>query len=898
MRWRDVSWDSAAERQLFYDEAMELIAQVEDEALSDHPDLDRLFRAVHTLKGSGGLIGLTAWVDQAHTLETQLDDVRQGRAAWTAALRQATLAAVDAWRGELTDAVPAAAEHQRFRITWDATCPMPGARAYQAWEAAQAAGIAVDSVPSPDAMSAWTGFVQTLTVQGTPERVQAWRDTVQALPDCQAVVVDSLSEPTPASPDRNAQDTVKQTLRVDADVIERLLDGLGEILVDHGQLTYMLGQGDLAATTATLDHLRRRTLDLQDLALQARMLPLDTLFRQYPRAVHDLAQQLGKPIRLMTEGGETELDRVVMDRLQEPLLHLLRNACDHGIEDPDTRRRAGKPLEGQVTLRAATRQGQVILEVQDDGAGIDWDRVRAKAVQQGLIPADQAATASHDLLVAALLHPGFSTRDTASAVSGRGVGMDVVQAFVESVHGTLAVDSIRGQGTTWRFEIPMTLAIVTVLLVEAGPWVLGIPLLSVDRIDDAETVPVEPTPGGLAINDGGAPLPVVSVAQALDAAVDTTPTALVRLRDGRFRIAWAVDDVIGQQEVVVKALPLVTAQVPWLSGVALLGDGRLALIVDPRRVTSVAPTDRDRPRSDTVLRAGTNQMELLVFRLNDGVRYGINVYKTREVLRHPPVTPVPGQHAWIDGFWRLRGQTVPVINLHRALGLADPGASLAIITEFNASVQAFSVSAVEQMVRVRWDQVEPLPAILAVPDTVSRYVIGVVDHPDLGPIQILDFEQILDQIRPQSTTPTGVAAPTLPITVWAADDSRIAQRQIEKALTPLHVTVRMFSDGQALWDAVEAGDSLPTVFVLDVEMPRLDGYTLAIRLKQDPRTATIPVLLHTSLSGHWHAERAHAVDADAVLTKFDAVHLAQLVKDLGERFLKEGSLYNADTHRG
>lgn len=901
MRWPEVRWESPEERQLFYDEALDLIAQIEEEALADTPAIDRLFRAVHTLKGSGALIGLTEWVDRAHALETELDAIRQGTGSWTPNLRQAVLGAVDAWRQELTEMPPPMGEVlQTFRILWDSQCPMPGVRAYQAWDAAQQAGIAVAGEPMPDAMAAWAGFQQTVTVQGPESAIAGWVDTVRALPDC--VTIDALGplprDATPeggSGPEAGARGPLRQTLRVDADVIERLLDGLGEILVDHGQLLYATAQGDEAAIMATLDHLRRRTLDLQDLALQARMLPLDTLFRQYPRAIHDLAKQLGKPIRLVTEGGDTELDRVVMDRLQEPLLHLLRNACDHGIEDPITRQAHGKPAEGRVTLRAATRQGQVIIEVQDDGAGIDWDRVREKAVQQGLLPSDQTAAASPDTLLAALLHPGFSTRDTATAVSGRGVGLDAVQAFVDSVHGTLAVESTRGQGTLWRMEIPMTLAIVTVLLMEAGPWVVGVPLLAVDRIDDLDSVTLEPTPNGWAVSDDGVPLPVARVAQVLDPATVSAPTALVRLRDGRFRMAWAVDNVIGQQEVVVKALPLVTAQVAWLSGVALLGDGRLALIVDPRRVTPVAPSEHEHPRDDRTLRVGTNQMEVLVFRLSDGLRYGINVYKTREVLKLPPVTPVPGQHPWVDGFLRLRGQTVPVLNLHRALGLPVRGARLGVITEFNASIQAFPVDAVDQMVRVRWDQVEPLPTVLDAGDAGARHVVGVVDHPELGPIQILDFEQILDQVRPQATTPSGVPAVAGPFTIWAADDSRVARQQIEKALRSLHVTVQLFSDGQALWDAVERGDPLPDLMVLDVEMPRLDGYTLALRLKQDPRTATIPVILHTSLSGHWHAERASAVDADAVLTKFDAVRLAQLVRSFSEARARpgEGAVHHA-----
>ncbi|MCY0897959.1 MAG: chemotaxis protein CheW [Firmicutes bacterium] len=616
---------------------------------------------------------------------------------------------------------------------------------------------------------------------------------------------------------------------------------------------------------------------------------MDTLFRQYPRAVHDLAQQLGKDIRLVTTGGSTELDRLVMDRLQEPLLHLIRNACDHGIEEPARRTAQGKAPEGVIALHADTSQGHVTIQVRDDGQGIDWERVRAKAVEHGWLSAEQAAAASTEQLMPILLKPGLSTRDQVTAVSGRGVGMDVVQDFVDSVHGTLTVTSARGQGTTWQLEIPMTLAIVTVLLLQVGPWVVGVPLLTVDRIDDIANVNLEPILNGLAVDDGGRPLPVYPLAELLEPGTATDPGALIRVKEGRLHAAVTVDDVIGQQEVVVKTIPRLTAQVPWLSGVALLGDGRLALIIDPRRLIPEGAGERLVTTDDRTLRAGSNQMELLVFRLSDGVRYGINVYKTREVLPMPPITPVAGQHPWIAGFVRLRGSTVPVVHLGRALGRDDDAVGdIALITEFNGTVQAFGVAMVEQMVRISWDEVEPLPGVLDSEE--QRHLVGVVDHPEWGPILLLDFEQVLDHVRPPQY-PTVSSVPPASGSVWLADDSRVARHQVEKALAPLGITLRVFEDGQAVWDAVQQGDPLPQVFVLDVEMPRLDGYTLALYIKQHPSTANIPVILHTSLSGHWHAERAATVEADAVLTKFDAVRLAQAVWGFLTRVVPDAALH-------
>jgi CheY-like chemotaxis protein len=218
------------------------------------------------------------------------------------------------------------------------------------------------------------------------------------------------------------------------------------------------------------------------------------------------------------------------------------------------------------------------------------------------------------------------------------------------------------------------------------------------------------------------------------------------------------------------------------------------------------------------------------------------------------------------------------------LGLPEPAqVPLALITEFNQLTQAFLVDSVDRMVRVSWEQVEPLPTVLGSATSESRRLTGLIDHADLGPIQLIDFEQILAQVSPPEFPPPSAAAPPSGAQgqeVWLADDSRVARHQVEKALEPLGVIVRSFEDGQALWDAVEAGNPLPRLFVLDVEMPRLDGYTLTHRLKQEPRTRALPVLLHTSLSGHWHAERASQVEADAIVTKFVPELLARTVHGL------------------
>lgn len=896
MMFQDVRWDSEEERGLFVEEATELLGALEEGALKSPPPLDALFRAAHTLKGSGGMLGLTQWVERAHRLEDAMD--RRGRPdwQWSPELQQLVLETVDAMRAELAGKSEAQAVRQVWELTFDESCPVPGVRAYQAWAAINRLAPGTRSEPPEADLAEWTGTVSHLWVRSAGvdqalirEALLAVENLVRVRPidlsDASPAEIPASAEPAPEAVDlrRTPSERRDATIRISADALDAILDGLGELLLDQGQLEHRWRDSLDPTTRGILTHLRRRALDLQDLTLRARMLPLDTLFRQYPRAIHDIARKLDKKIQIETAGGDTELDRVVMDRLHEPLLHLLRNSCDHGIESPERRQAVGKPEAGVIRLRASTSQGHVHLQIEDDGAGIDWQKLRDKAVRQDWMNREEAERATEEQLSQLLFRAGVSTADQITDISGRGVGLDVVRAFLDEIHGGIHVESRPGQGTTFHLELPMTMAIMTSLMVEAGPWTVGFPIAAVERIEDLSQSGIASLLGQEAVPDGSAPLPVYSLAEVLDPKVEHTDRYIVRIKDGRTQVAFAVDAVLGQQEVVIKPVAGLTGLTPWLSGVALLGDGQLALMVDARRLVPASGSEIDAAVEKTELPlTASNQMELLIFELGDGQRYGINVYKTREVLHEGAVTHVAGQHAWLDGFMHIRGQTIPVINLHRTLGISETGGTtpVMLVTEFNQTVQAFTVSQVNRMVRVSWNQVEAMPPVLESQD--GRRFTGLIDHHGLGPIELIDFEQILAEIGTTEfpALAKDLTAPSLAgVSVWAADDSRVARQQIIKALDPLGVNLVTFEDGQAMWERLKTQEP-PRLFIIDVEMPRLDGYTLAARLKGDAQTRSIPVVLHTSLSGYWHADRASHLEVDAVITKFDPNALAQKVRDL------------------
>jgi two-component system chemotaxis sensor kinase CheA len=377
------------------------------------------------------------------------------------------------------------------------------------------------------------------------------------------------------------------SIRVATEKVDRLIDLVGELVIAHVMTAQMVERFTpecLPKLRESVAAMERNTRELHERVMAVRMLPVGTLFQRYVRTVYDISQATGKQIALETAGEETEIDKSMLELLADPLTHLIRNAADHGIETPEARRAAGKPEEGSIQLRAFHRAGRVVLEVEDDGAGIDPARVRAKAVERGLIAADAAM--SDDALRMLIFEPGFSTRDEVSDLSGRGVGMDVVRQNVQQLNGTIALTSETGRGATVSIELPLTLAILEGLLVRVGDRTLVLPLLSV-----IETV--SPRAGQMqrvaekghvvVIREESIPLLRLHRYLGLSAApgdAGEERSLVVVVEAGHKKIGLVVDELLGQQQVVVKSLERHLRKVDGLMGATILGDGCVAPIVD------------------------------------------------------------------------------------------------------------------------------------------------------------------------------------------------------------------------------------------------------------------------------------------------------------------------------
>ena len=564
-----------------------------------------LFRAVHTIKGMAATMGYAAVADLAHRLENLLDGLRRGHIATTPTVFQLLFRSVDALGAMVATAAGGAdaiadaalaAELDRAAATSPAEAPlgsagdgarvrsvevtlrreavMRGARASLALSRVEALGTVFGLRPPAQALERedFDGrFTFRVTTRASDTAIE---EAVRGAGEVSLVRVGEVA-PEPEAAGRSRQ------IRVDLDRLDTLMKQVGELVVARNRLTVLATASSDPALTEVSDRVSRLVGGMQAEVLAARMTPVGEVFERFPRLVRDLARDLGKRIRFDVEGEEIELDRSILDEIGEPLLHLIRNAADHGIEAPAVRTTAGKPEEGRILLSASRDRNSVALRVSDDGRGIDRNAILTKARREGLTDAGTDAL-TDDLLLRVLARPGFSTAQAVSGVSGRGVGVDVALTRVRALGGTLDVRSELGRGTTFTVRVPLTLAIVRALLARAGAERYAVPLAYV-----AETVEFDPR-AVTALRDREAlvvrdqVMPTVHLRDLVQggagAPAPRAPTVILELGDRR--AALVVDALAGQQDIVVEPFDAPSGMPPFVGGATILADGAPALILD------------------------------------------------------------------------------------------------------------------------------------------------------------------------------------------------------------------------------------------------------------------------------------------------------------------------------
>ena len=495
------------------------------------------------------------------------------------------------------------------------------------------------------------------------------------------------------------------TIRVDVDLLDELMLLVGELVLTRNQIVQNVAKQTDTDLIRSSQRLNLIASELQEGVMKTRMQPIDHIWSKLPRVVRDLGIQCGKTVRLDMEGKDTELDKTLLEAVKDPLTHLVRNSVDHGIETPDVRKAAGKPAEGVLTLRAKHESGQVVVEVADDGAGIDPAKLGAKAVERGLITAAQLDRMSPTDILQLIFLPGFSTAAAVTNVSGRGVGMDVVKTNIEAIGGTIEVESDAGIGTVCRLRIPLTLAIVPALTVECAADRYAIPQISLQELVslDAEKAvnAVEEVGGAQVYRLRGELLPLVRLTDVLGLTSERHDghVVIAVLRSEGRRFGLVVDRVINTEEIVVKAVGGQLKAIGLYSGATVLGDGTVALILDvqalARRALRTETVDRQESRSAAAAAAATIETErqrMLLAAIGGGRRVAIplDTVTRLEQVRTDSVEKVGNREVV-----QYRGAILPIVRLDRHLGAynesdrevlevivyADHGRSVAIVVE-------------------------------------------------------------------------------------------------------------------------------------------------------------------------------------------------------------------------
>jgi chemotaxis protein histidine kinase CheA len=523
----------------FFEEATESLQALERALLlleNGTPDggaVNGAFRAAHTIKGNAGSIGLDAIMQLAHAIEGALGHVRDGSLAPERHVVDALLGGADAL------AVMLAAG------TRGEPAPGKGDAAIAALRALVSGG--------PQAIAAPIGLTQPLESLAPPEAPAGGRES--------------------------------STIRVATERVDKLVNLAGELVVTQSvvaQLVATLTPERLPLLREAVAELERHSREIQERVMSIRMLPLGHLFARLPRLVRDLAARTGKEVELVVSGEDTEVDKSVIEKIADPLVHLIRNAVDHGIESAEERARAGKGMRGTLTVRAGQSGGLIFIEVADDGAGLDRDRILCKAIAVGLVTAadDLDDEAVHTLILA----PGLSTASAVTDVSGRGVGMDVVKQNVEALGGTISIASERGRGVRIRIELPLTLAILDGQLVRVGDQTYVVPLVNVVESRRPVTAELGTVLGqGDVLRLRDEVLPIIRLHRLLGvepASQDLLDGILIVVEGARGRIALLIDGQLGQHQVVVKSLEPNFQRVGGIAGATILGDGRVSLILD------------------------------------------------------------------------------------------------------------------------------------------------------------------------------------------------------------------------------------------------------------------------------------------------------------------------------
>ncbi len=884
----------------FITEAKENLEKLDEEfvELEQRPDdrelLSSIFRTIHTIKGTAGFFGFKTLEAIAHFAEDILSKLRDGLVAVDEEITDMLLKAVDYIKAiiaalEETGQEPVDETYLDFLVDLRNFADKVAERAKGGsapQEKAQEPEAAVKKAEKAEEPAKEEVSKEEVPKETAKEETSSEKTESQEEPTAKKEEARPTPAPQAAKPKKEDKGVPHVTLtethvRVDVKLLDQLMNLAGELVLSRNRLVQIASRINDPELLNASQSLSLVTTELQEKIMKTRMQPIGNVFNKFPRIVRDLARSTGKKVNLRIEGADTELDRSIIEAIKDPLTHLVRNAIDHGIEDPDHRVQLGKPPVGTLVLRAYHEGGQVVIEIEDDGRGIDVNKLKAKAIEKGLISPSEAEKLSDREALGLIFKPGFSTAEKVTNISGRGVGMDVVKTNVEKLGGSIDIQTVLGSGTTVRLKIPLTLAIIPALVVTCGGQRFAIPQVNLRELVGLSSEEARKNIHLVGHSEfyrlRGEIIPVIRLSKILGLETESNGNeSLVILNTGAMDFGLMVDSIWDSEEIVVKPLGKHFKEITVYAGATIMGDGRVALILDvvglSRKVgLKVEEVDRIKEEAALETTKKDDQQFILLFNVSLEEQFAIPLAL---VARLDKISADKIEFVGGKEIVQYRGRSVPIIRLENYLPIQplpeQDEYHLLVFAEGEKEV-AFLVSRIVDNLQTSVEMDERLYQIEGV--LGSSIIKGKTTL-------FLDVYKIIEMHDPYFFVKV-VPAEERPYRLLLAEDSPFFRQMIANYLASAGYEVETACDGEEAWEKLqkERFDALIT----DIEMPRLNGLELAKRIRADTRLAELPIMALTSLSSEEDRRRGIEAGIDEYQVKLERSKVLEALANLLSR---------------
>jgi len=853
--------------------------------------VNKLFRAVHTIKGGGGFFGLTKVSELSHVFEDLLMKVREGELEFGEHMIAPFYSACDALKemhestdyGNSTDVSPLCVE---LRAVHGGGASVPVEASEKMEESQDEVPLATEPEQTPEEEPS---KAEEPAPSDKTEELGSQKDqALEPAPKSQA------KTSQPATPDKSLAQN--ETIRVKVDLLNKLMELTGEIVLGRNQLLRQFSNMEDKSNLVAMAHM---ISDLQQLVLQTRMQPIGGTFTKFKRIVRDLSKQLDKPIDLVIKGEDTELDRSIIESLSDPLTHLIRNCADHGLEDPSTRVNQGKDRVGTVRLQARHEGGQVVITVEDDGKGIDAGKVKAKAVANNLISQTEAESMGENEAAKLIFHPGLSTAEEISSLSGRGVGMDVVKSTFEKLGGAIDLETKLGAGTKVIIHLPTTLTIMSSLIVRIEGDRYAVPhseLKEVILVRPDDEVQIETIRDRAVYRLRGNLIPILSMEEITGVPRSSKDDSEGGIRDGVSESLFLVlhsginqfgliiDSIDHTEEIVVKPLAQILSKHTFYAGSSILGDSDVAMVLSANGICQshklhIHDLESSVQSTQTVAEMQIIDMQekqdLLVFRYDEEEQLAIPlslVFKV-EQIEVSQIQNISDNH-----FINLEGKNILLLYLDKYLQIKPLPEGLSTLYIITPKINGFEVgivaSSIEESVHMRLN--------LDLPPINQKAILGITTIREKITF-LVDLFSLAEQVSPDRFKRTDLEGKPQKDRLLVVEDTPFFRDLEKNYFESVGFRVTLANNGQEALELLKDRPGYFNLVVSDIVMPIMDGYELVKNIKSNVKLDHIPVIALTSFTEEENQEKAIAAGFDGYAMKTNKENILRSV----ESFLVE-----------